>query len=129
MTDMTDLHAAEVEDKYTSASPEHLLEALEQAGRTPNSALLEACLDRREALIPGLLKVLEAGIGQGYDEEWDEDDPRWYREVHAGLFLIAFARKKPCPSSPIFSATKSATPCWSGSKGRSCITGLWRWIC
>ena len=96
---MTDLHAAEVEDnqKYTSASPEHLLEALEQAGRTPNRALLEACLDRREALIPGLLKVLEAGIEQGYDEEWDEDDPRWYREVHAGLFLIAFREEKALP--------------------------------
>ena len=97
MTDMTDLHAAEVEDKYTSASPEHLLEALEQAGRTPDRALLEACLDRREALIPGLLKVLEAGIEQGDDEAWDKDDPRWYREVHAGLFLIAFREEKALP--------------------------------
>ena len=92
---MTDLHTAEVEQKYTS--PEHLLEALEQAGRTPNRALLEACLDRRDDLIPGLLKVLEAGIEQGYDEDWDEDDPRWYREVHAGLFLIAFREEKALP--------------------------------
>ena len=99
MTEMTDLHAAEVEDnqEYTSASPEHLLEALEQAGRTPDRALLEACLDRREALIHGLLEMLESGIEQGDDEEWDEDDPRWYREVHAGLFLIAFREEKALP--------------------------------
>ena len=97
MTEMTDLHAAEVEEKYTSASPEHLLEALEQAGRTPDRALLEACLDRREALIPGLLEVLEAGIEQGDDEEWDDDDPRWYRDIHAVLFLCAFREEKALP--------------------------------
>ncbi|MFB3133513.1 MAG: DUF1186 domain-containing protein, partial [Rhodothermales bacterium] len=96
---MTDLHAAEVEEnqEYTSASPEHLLEALEQAGHTPDCALLEACLDRREDLIPGLLEMLEAGIEQGDDEEWDEDDPRWYREVHAGRLLIAFREEKALP--------------------------------
>ncbi len=96
---MTDLHAAEVEENqaYTFASPEHLLEALEQAGRTPDRALLEACLDRREALIPGLLEVLEAGIEQGDDEEWDDDDPRWYRDIHAVLFLCAFREEKALP--------------------------------
>ncbi len=94
---MTDLHTAEVEKNQAYTSPEHLLEALEQAGRKPNRVLLEACLDRREALIPGLLKVLKTGIEQGYDEQWDEDDPRWYREVHAGLFLIAFREEKALP--------------------------------
>ena len=96
---MTDLHAAEVEEnqEYTSASPEHLLEALEQAGHTPDCALLEACLDRREDLIPGLLEMLEAGIEQGDDEEWDKDEPRWYRDIHAGLFLCAFREEKALP--------------------------------
>ena len=59
---MTDMHTAEVEENQAYTSPEHLLEALEQAGHKPNRVLLQACLDRREALIPGLLKVLEAGI-------------------------------------------------------------------
>ena len=96
---MTDLNIADVKENqaYSSASPEHLLEALEQAGRTPDRALLEACLDRRDQLIPGLLGMLESGIEQGHDEAWDDDDPRWYREVHAGLFLIAFREEKALP--------------------------------
>ena len=96
---MTDLNIANVEGKqeYAAASPERLLEALEQAGRTPSRALLTACLDRRDELVPGLLEMLESGIEHGYDEKWDDDDPRWYREVHAGLLLIAFREEKALP--------------------------------
>lgn len=99
MSEKTDLHAAEAEKNqaYGSVSPEHLLEALERSGRTPDRALLKACLDRPDELIPGLLEMLESGIEQGDAEEWDDEDPRWYRDIHAGLFLIAFREEKALP--------------------------------
>ncbi len=79
---------------YAPASAEALLEALDQAGRKPDRDLLEACLERRDALVPGLLRWLEEGVDQGYEEDWDDDDPRWYREIHAGMLLIAFREEQ-----------------------------------
>ncbi len=82
---------------YTACPPEHLLDALENAGRTPERALLQACLDRQDELTPGLLKMLQEGVEQGDDEGWDDDDPRWYRDIHAGLLLLAFREEKALP--------------------------------
>ena len=82
---------------YTTASTDELLKALEQAGRTPDRALLEACLARRDDLAPGLMAWLENGNQQGDAEEWEEEDPRWYRDIHAGRLLIAFREEKALP--------------------------------
>lgn len=78
---------------YRSISAEQLLAALETAGRTPDLDLIRACLERREELTPGLLEMLAGGT----DESWPADDPRWYREIHAGLLLIAYREPAALP--------------------------------
>jgi uncharacterized protein YchJ len=72
---------------------DELLDALEHAGRTPDLDLIRTCLERREELTPGLLEMLASGADPG----WDDDDPRWYREIHAGLLLIAFREPAALP--------------------------------
>jgi uncharacterized protein YecA (UPF0149 family) len=78
---------------YHSLSADELLTALEQAGRTPDLDLIRACLERREELTPALLAMLAEGV----DESWEPGDPRWYREIHAGLLLIAFREPAALP--------------------------------
>ncbi|HET6568710.1 MAG TPA: DUF1186 domain-containing protein [Rhodothermales bacterium] len=70
--------------EYADWTADDLLEALELAGRHPAPDLIRACLSRREELTPGLLEMLRTGT----DDDWAEGDPRWYRDVHAGLLLI-----------------------------------------
>jgi hypothetical protein len=70
-------------DAFTDAE---LLAALEYAGRGPHLNLIHTCLARQETLTPGLLALLDGGL----DEDWPRDDPRWYREIHAGQLLCAF---------------------------------------
>lgn len=83
--------------EYTTASADDLLAALDQAGRAPDRALLEACLDRRGDLVPGLLERLKQRSEPEYGADWDADDPRQYSYIHAGHFLIAF-REEPALS-------------------------------
>lgn len=78
---------------YDSLSADELLTALEQAGRTPDLDLVRACLKRKEELTPGLLEMLAEGV----DENWEPYAPRWYRQVHAGLLLIAFQEPAALP--------------------------------
>ena len=78
---------------YETASAEELLFALGHAGRAPDLDLIRACLAKREEITPELLAML----GGGVDESWDEDDPRWYQEIHAGLLLIAFREPAALP--------------------------------
>ena len=95
---------------YDTLSTEALLEALEKAGRTPDRDLLTVCLGWRDDLVPGLLEILRSGV----DDEWENDDPRWYREVHAGLLLITFREERALPSSLIFFATRNVKICLNG---------------
>jgi hypothetical protein len=69
---------------YATMPAEALLEALEQAGRKPDLALLQAVLDHAAEVTPTLLAWLDAGS----DPSWPDDDPRWFREIHAGHVLI-----------------------------------------
>lgn len=78
---------------YSTLSDDELIEALWQAGRKPDRALIQACLERRESLTPILLELL---LDEG-DEDWDEDDPRWYISIHAGFLLIAFREPAAIP--------------------------------
>jgi uncharacterized protein YecA (UPF0149 family) len=71
---------------YRSLSADELLAALGQADRTPDLDLIRACLERREELTPALLQELE----NGPDPDWDDDDPRWFLEIHAGHLLCAY---------------------------------------
>jgi hypothetical protein len=79
---------------YRTLSATQLLRALENAGRDPNLNLIRACLDRRRELIPGLLRTFARGL---FDDWPDDDDPRWYRTVHAGRLLIAFREPEALP--------------------------------
>jgi hypothetical protein len=91
--------AAEPVD-YAAFSEAALLAALEYAGRTPDLDLIRACLARREALTPGLLALLQAEEDADWedaDRDWGEEDPRWYRSVHAGLLLCAFREPAALP--------------------------------
>lgn len=72
--------------EYGTLPDEAILHALERAGRLPDLDLIRTCLDRKEELTPGLRRMLV----QPTDDSWDEDDPRWYGPIHAGLLLIAY---------------------------------------
>jgi hypothetical protein len=77
-------------------SASELLDALERAGRYPDPALIEACLERPDELTPGLLDILRADV-ENRDPPWKEGDPRWYRMIHAGLLLIHFREEAALP--------------------------------
>ena len=79
---------------YTTFSANELLAALELAGRAPDLELVRACLDRREDLTPGLLTML----AKGPDSAWDDEDPRHFRDIHAGLLLCAFRELAALPT-------------------------------
>jgi len=74
-------------------SSDELLAALEQAGRTPDLDLIRACLECRKDLTPALLQALD----DGPDLAWDDDDPRWFLEIHAGLLLCAYREPAALP--------------------------------
>ncbi len=78
---------------YGVFSTDELLTALELAGRCPDLELIRACLERREELTPALLSMLT----EGTDPTWDDDDPRHYCEIHAGLLLCAFREPAALP--------------------------------
>ena len=78
---------------YRSFSANGLLTALELADRCPDLELIRACLDRREELTSGLLSML----AEGSDPAWGDEDPRHYRDVHAGLLLCAFREMSALP--------------------------------
>lgn len=91
------MERSETMTDYRTFSADELLAALELAGWCPDLELVHACMERREELVPGLLAMLAGGT----DKDWERDDPRWYREIHAGLLLIAL--REPA-ALPIFAA-------------------------
>lgn len=75
--------------KYSEMDVSELLSALETAGEKPARELLDACLERREALTPALLKILEAGWwSTPKNRKWEPEDDRWLLTVHAARLLI-----------------------------------------
>jgi hypothetical protein len=72
------------------------LDALERAGRYPDPALIEACLEHPGKLTPGLLELLREDV-ETRDPPWKQGDPRWYRMIHAGLLLIHFREEAALP--------------------------------
>jgi hypothetical protein len=80
-------------ENYRALSAMELLHALEMAGRAPDLDLIRTCLEHRYDLTAGLLDMLAALP----DEEWEEDDPRWYAAIHAGHLLIHFREPQAIP--------------------------------
>lgn len=80
-------------ENYRALSATELLHELEMAGGAPDIELIRACLDHRYDLTAGLLDTLAAPP----DEDWEEDDPRWYAAIHAGHLLIHFREPQAIP--------------------------------
>ncbi|MBI4674944.1 MAG: DUF1186 domain-containing protein [Chloroflexi bacterium] len=78
---------------YHALSAPELLHELEYAGRAPDLELIRVCMERRAELTPGLLDLLAAPP----DEDWVEDDPRWYAPIHAGNLLIHYREPQAIP--------------------------------
>ena len=79
---------------YSNLTAEKLLKKLEAAGDIPDPALIKAIYDLRAETEPLLLIMFREAI----DDDWYYgDDPRWYRFVHAGMFMIAWQNYKSLP--------------------------------
>ena len=72
---------------YDELTAKELLGKLEFAGRYPNPELINTIWERRPEVEPLMLALFGAAYGDDWD---DEDDPRWYRFVHAGQFLLSW---------------------------------------
>jgi hypothetical protein len=71
-----------------------LIQSLEQAGRYPQPDLIQAIWNRKEETSPLLLEMFR----EAYHDYWpDEEDPRWYRFVHAGSFMMAWRVEEALP--------------------------------
>jgi hypothetical protein len=86
---ITFLHHPLTSMNYDDWTAFDLAEALELSGEQPDADLLEALLAHDESVVPELMRLLKADV----DDDWSEDDPRNYRDMHAGLVLIE--RKAP----------------------------------
>lgn len=82
---------------YSTYTTDELLEALERAGRHPNLKLIRVIINQREATTPGLLAMLRKDLREDEWENWDNDDPRHYRSIHAGLLLIFLKEPEALP--------------------------------
>jgi hypothetical protein len=80
--------------EYQTYTTEELLAAIETAGRTPDLDLIHTILDRQADVTPGLLYMFHDALNDDWE---DEDDPRWYRLVHAGMLLLAFREEAALP--------------------------------
>lgn len=79
---------------YENLTAEELIRALELAGRYPNPDLINAVWERKEEATPLLLQMFR----EAYHDDWpDEDDPRLYRFIHAGKFMLAWHVKDALP--------------------------------
>lgn len=70
---------------YAEQSDDELLKALRHAGRYPDLALIEACVERGDALVPELVEMLKS---PEYADVHFGEDPRWYQRPNAGYLLI-----------------------------------------
>ena len=79
---------------YEGITAEKLLHKLEMAGRYPRPDLVEAIWERREETEPLLLTMFQ----ESFHDDWDnDDDPRWYRLVHAGKFMVSWQNLSALP--------------------------------
>lgn len=75
-----------------------LVDTLVYAGRHPHPDLIRDCVAARDEVTPALLAILkEDVISDTREQHWDEDDPRWYRMIHAGLLLFHFREEDAFP--------------------------------
>lgn len=75
--------------------PKELIKKLDFAGRHPHPNLINAIWNRRSETEPLLLTLFI----ESFDDDWaDGDDPRWYRFLHAGKFMLAWQNLDALPT-------------------------------
>lgn len=75
-----------------------LVENLVQSGRRPHPDLIRDCVAALDELAPALLSILRADIqADTREKDWDSDDPRWYRMIHAGHLLFHIRHEEALP--------------------------------
>jgi hypothetical protein len=75
-----------------------LVDTLVHAGRHPHPDLIRDCVAARDEVTPALFAILkEDVIGDTREQHWGDDDPRWYRMIHAGLLLFHFREEDALP--------------------------------
>jgi hypothetical protein len=79
--------------EYEALSVDQLLTGLEISGRGPHLELIHAILGRVPEVVPGLLDMLATEP----NENWSDNDPRWYKSIHAGLLLCALREPAALP--------------------------------
>ncbi len=75
-----------------------LVDTLVHAGRHPHPDLIRDCVAAQDEITPALLAILKEDVlADTREKHWGEDDPRWYRMIHAGLLLIHFRETDALP--------------------------------
>ena len=79
---------------YKDLTPAELMHKLNTAGRYPHSVLVNTIWEQQAKTEPLLLAI----FNEAFDDDWpNDDDPRWYRFVHAGKFLLAWQNTDAMP--------------------------------
>lgn len=72
-----------------------LILKLQLAGPFPQPDLIDAIWEKWEEAEPLLLAM----FAEAFDDKWeDADDPRWYRFIHAGKFLLSWQSLEALPT-------------------------------
>ncbi|MCA9901575.1 MAG: SEC-C domain-containing protein [Anaerolineales bacterium] len=80
---------------YADLTAEQLIHKLNVAGRYPHPDLINAIWERRAATEPLLLTL----FAESFDDNWPKhDDPRWYRFIHAGKFMLSWQNLDSLPT-------------------------------
>ena len=75
-----------------------LVDTLVHAGPHPHPDLIRDCVQIQDEITPALLAILRTDIiADTREQHWGEDDPRWYRMIHAGLLLLHFRDEDALP--------------------------------
>lgn len=81
--------------KFDDLTAQELIKKLSFAGREPHPDLINAIWERREETEPLLLAMFH----ESFDDAWpSDDDPRWFRFLHAGKFLLAWQNAAALPT-------------------------------
>ena len=91
-------------------TPDQLIHKLSIAGRYPRPKLINIIWQKRSKTEPLLLPL----FAESFDDDWPSaDDPRWYRFVHAGKFLLSWRNLEALPTfARLYSTDDEAKQNW-----------------
>jgi hypothetical protein len=81
--------------EFNDLTATELINELSLAGEIPHPALIQAIWDNRAETEPLLLALFDDSLQDNWD---DESDPRWFRFVHAGKFMLAWENENSLPT-------------------------------